>query len=236
MTSSEHPLAAVLDAAVAGSFPPADGVTELLPPDPWGWSAVVALTGHAYVLADIERAVLDDLGADGYGGASHPDVLRRIAGPGGEIGSLDAMLVGPRRGPGPLLPPAATTVDDHPRVRRARDHRRDVEVYGDDAGLVVARPRPRRAPRDGRRAARPGRRRRRRPRPPADPRRPRRRGPRASRCWAQVSPGNAQSLRAFLACGFVPIGSEVLIRPAVLSTRDGPDQRSDRPVRSRPCT
>jgi hypothetical protein len=32
--------------------------------------------------------------------------------------------------------------------------------------------------------------------------------------WAQVSPGNAQSLRAFLACGFVPIGSEVLIRPA----------------------
>ena len=31
--------------------------------------------------------------------------------------------------------------------------------------------------------------------------------------WAQVSPGNAQSLRAFLACGFVPIGSEVLIRP-----------------------
>ena len=51
---SPHPLAAVLDAAVAGSFPPADGVTELLPPDPWGWSAVVALTGHAYVLADVD--------------------------------------------------------------------------------------------------------------------------------------------------------------------------------------
>ena len=31
-------------------------------------------------------------------------------------------------------------------------------------------------------------------------------------CWAQVSPGNAASLRAFLACGFVPIGSEILIR------------------------
>jgi len=29
--------------------------------------------------------------------------------------------------------------------------------------------------------------------------------------WAQVSPGNAASLRAFLACGFVPIGGEVLI-------------------------
>ena len=28
---------------------------------------------------------------------------------------------------------------------------------------------------------------------------------------AAVAPGNAASLRAFLACGFVPIGSEVLI-------------------------
>ena len=29
--------------------------------------------------------------------------------------------------------------------------------------------------------------------------------------FAQVAPGNAASLRAFLACGFRPIGSEVLI-------------------------
>lgn len=32
--------------------------------------------------------------------------------------------------------------------------------------------------------------------------------------FAAVTPGNARSLRAFLACGFVPIGSEVLMRPA----------------------
>jgi len=32
--------------------------------------------------------------------------------------------------------------------------------------------------------------------------------------FAAVSPGNARSLRAFLALGFKPIGSEVLIRPA----------------------
>ena len=30
-------------------------------------------------------------------------------------------------------------------------------------------------------------------------------------CWAQVAAGNARSLRAFLAAGFVPVGSEVLI-------------------------
>ena len=31
--------------------------------------------------------------------------------------------------------------------------------------------------------------------------------------WAQVAPGNAASLRAFLRRGFVPIGAEVLIHP-----------------------
>ena len=37
---------------------------------------------------------------------------------------------------------------------------------------------------------------------------------RGSVVFAAVSPGNARSLRAFLAVGFVPIGSEVLIRRA----------------------
>jgi hypothetical protein len=206
---TEHPLAAVLDAAVAQSFPPADGVTELFPPDPWGWSAVIALTGHAYVLADVERAALETLGADGYGGASHPAVLQHIAGPHGEIGSLDAMLV-VRGEVGPVLA-RRDDLDDHPRVRRARDHRREVEVFGDDAGLVVlgrglvgrremavelldpaaggGSGHGRRLIRAGLAALAPG-----------EP------------VWAQVSPGNAQSLRAFLACGFVPVGSEVLIR------------------------
>ncbi|HET9895438.1 MAG TPA: GNAT family N-acetyltransferase [Streptosporangiaceae bacterium] len=29
--------------------------------------------------------------------------------------------------------------------------------------------------------------------------------------WAQVAPGNAASVRAFLAAGFVPVGAEVLL-------------------------
>ena len=32
--------------------------------------------------------------------------------------------------------------------------------------------------------------------------------------FAQVAPGNAASVRMFLACGFVPLGSEVLFGPA----------------------
>ena len=31
--------------------------------------------------------------------------------------------------------------------------------------------------------------------------------------FAQVAPGNAASVRAFLACGFTPIGSEILLGP-----------------------
>jgi RimJ/RimL family protein N-acetyltransferase len=33
--------------------------------------------------------------------------------------------------------------------------------------------------------------------------------------WAQVAPGNAASVRAFLAAGFVPVGAEVLLPRAV---------------------
>jgi hypothetical protein len=36
--------------------------------------------------------------------------------------------------------------------------------------------------------------------------------PRGELLFAAVAPGNARSLRSFLSCGFVPIGSEVLIR------------------------
>jgi hypothetical protein len=31
--------------------------------------------------------------------------------------------------------------------------------------------------------------------------------------WAQIAPGNASSLRAFLAAGYEPVGSEVLFTP-----------------------
>lgn len=205
-----HPLAAVLSAAAAGSYPPADGAVEVLAPDPQGWLAVVALTGRAYVLADVDPAALDAVGADGYGGASHPEVLRLVAGPGGEIGSLDVVLVGHGE-VGPVLA-ERDDLDDHPRVRRARDHRQDVEVYGDDVGIVITGrglvgrrelsvelldPSARDGAGHGRRLIRAGLA----TLAPGEP------------CWAQVAPGNARSLRAFLACGFVPVCSEVLIRP-----------------------
>lgn len=202
-----HPLAAVLDAAAAGRFPPADGLVEVLAPDGPGTVAGVAFSAHAYVLADVDPQSLLARGADGFGGASKPDVLRWLAGPHGEIGSLDVVMV-KRAIPGPVLA-RRDDLADHPRVRRAAHHRREVEVFADDVGLVVlgrglvgrrelsvelldpatgGRGHGRRLIRAGLAAV-----------------------PAGECVWAQVAPGNAASVRAFLAAGFVPVCSEVLI-------------------------
>jgi len=208
-TGSSHPLAAVLTAAAAGRFPSPDGAVELLPPDDDGTHAVVELAGHSYALTDCAMDDLLALGADGFGGCTHPDVLRWLAGPEGWIGSIDVVLVAMAR-PGDRLA-ERRDLEDHPRVARARAHRRDVRVFGDDRGLVtlghglVGRLElsvelydvTSRSDGAGRvliagalAVAR-----------------------YRELVWAQVSPGNAASLRAFLACGFVPIGSEILLRP-----------------------
>jgi hypothetical protein len=197
-----HPLLAVLLAAANDEFPPADGRAVYLPPLPRGLVAVVSLTGRVYLATDHR---LPDL--DGYGSALAPEVLRHLAGPHGTVDGLDTTLV--RRGVGDSTPgalPVRTDLADHPRVRHARRLREGVRVYGDDRGLVTLA-----AGLAGRtemsvEAFRPGE------------------GhgliraalalvPAGAPVFAAVAPGNARSLRAFLAEGFVPIGSEVIIQP-----------------------
>jgi GNAT superfamily N-acetyltransferase len=208
-----HPIAAVLVDAAEGRFPPPDGSVEIMPPDATGTWAVIELTGHGYVLGRVSAPALDALGADGFGGVAHPDVLRFLAGPDGWIGCHDAVLA--RRTGEAGVPPLAARDDlaDHPRVVRANIHRTDVVVLGDESGLAVlgrglagrlelavelldpamaGSGVGRRLIRGALAAMAPG-----------------------EWCFAQVSPGNAASLRAFLACGFTPIGSEVLIRPTM---------------------
>jgi RimJ/RimL family protein N-acetyltransferase len=209
-----HPLHEVLISAAEGRFPPIDGGVEVLPCEPGGACCVVEPTGHSFVLTDRSIDELLARGADGFGGASKPDVVRFLAGPDGWIGSHDAVLVA--RGTGEPATKGFTTalsargdLDDHPRVERSRRHRRDVKVFGDDAGFVtlgrglvgrleisVELLEPSNHGRGaGRRLIRAGL-----DLVPAD-----------SLVWGQVAPGNAASLRAFLACGFVPIGAETLI-------------------------
>ncbi|MEV0647970.1 hypothetical protein AB0I28_22160 [Phytomonospora sp. NPDC050363] len=199
-----HPLLDHFLAAADGTFPEVDGAVTVLPPLDDGLEASVAFTGHAFIATALPAAALT--GADGFGGSMSPDVLRLLGGPDGEIGVLDATLVAFGTGLGG--PPARDDLAGHPRVAHALGLRRNVEVYGDERGLVTisqglagrrelsievtdtGRGRGRSLLTDALGLA-----------PSGEP------------VFAAVSPGNARSLRAFLAVGFTPIGSEVIIRP-----------------------
>jgi GNAT superfamily N-acetyltransferase len=183
-------------------------VVEIVPPMLGGVEAVVSLTGHAVVATSLPADRLERVGIDGFGGASAPAVLTELAGPDGEVDVLDALLV--RSGTGSTLLPERLDLDDHPRVRHARHWRSDVHVHGDARGLVTI------GTGVGGLAelsfeVEPGR-----------------RGwgvgrallsdalglvPEGEPVLVCVAPGNAASLRAVLAVGFVPIGSVQLVRP-----------------------
>jgi len=231
MSDVVHPLHSALLDATEGRFPDVDGAVEVVEPMPGDHHAVVEFTGHSFVLTDCDAGEVSARGADGFGGASQPDLLRWLAGPGGLIGSLDAVLFARGVGGGRL--PERSDLDDHPRVMRSRAHRRDVRVHGDDTGLVTiglglvdrlevsVEVLGTRTPGAGRRLI----------------------GealeliPAGDVVFAQVAPGNAASLRAFLSCGFAPIGAEILLQPAVqvASTLTGRDTQLEhlRGVRTR---
>jgi hypothetical protein len=203
-----HPLLPHLLAAADGRFPPVDGGCTVLPPLPGGLACSVAFTGHAFVATARPPAAVLARGPDGFGAATAPDFLRWLAGPTGWIDVIDATLVARGTG-GPGLP-ARLDAASHPRVQQAKSLRRDVRVYGDERGLVTlavglagrtelsieaepagqGRGWGRSLLRDALGLVRAG-----------EP------------VFAGVAPGNARSLRAFLAVGFVPLGSEVTIRP-----------------------
>ncbi len=168
----------------------------------------MAFTGHSMIASDLSQDALLDKGATGFGGAVDADFLRWMAGPGGRIGSHDAVLAA--RGTGGHGPEEKASLDDHPRVRHARSLRSEVRVFGDpDAFIAIGRgvvdryevsvevtPTAR-----GRGCAH------------ALLRSALGVIPRDETLYAEVAPGNAASLRAFLAAGFVPIGAEVLVFP-----------------------
>ncbi|MFI6644574.1 hypothetical protein [Streptomyces sp. NPDC050504] len=205
-----HPLLTFFTDAADGRFPPVDGRVTVLPPLAGGLECSVAFTGHAVVATAMSGEDVRAQGPDGFGASLSPDFLRHLAGPKGWIDVIDATLTAPGTGGPPRLA-ELTGADDHPRVRHARNLRTDVKVYGDERGLVTLADglAGRRElsvelhdPQDGGRGH----------------------GrslladalslvPEAHPVFAAVSPGNARSLRAFLACGFTPVGSEVVLRP-----------------------
>jgi hypothetical protein len=168
---------------------------------------VVAFTAFHVIAAGVaERDVLDrlppgDLGAP-MGAAFLSWLGARID---AEPGTLDVVLATVGTGTGADLAPREAAA--HPRVERAARYRDSVTVFGDDGGIVVLGrglanrrevaidvPPDLRNRGEGRRLAAAARS----LTPAGDP------------LFAQVAPGNAASLRAFLAAGYHPIGAEVL--------------------------
>jgi GNAT superfamily N-acetyltransferase len=204
------PLGRLLLDASDGRFPPSDGSCRVLPPETGSsveW--VVSFTGHAVLVTAHPDASARAATLDGFGASLAPDVLLWLAGDGGTVGCQDAVLVARGRGTGTPLRPR-DDVANHPRVRDARALRADVRVLGDERGFVTVgyglggllelgiEVAPDRVGSGVGRALL---------------------GdalaslPTGATVLAQVTPGNARSLRSFLAAGFVPICSAVSIRP-----------------------
>jgi hypothetical protein len=215
--AGEHPLAGLIAAAAAGRFPDPDGGWRRVPPWRPDLEAVISFTGHAVfaVAPDISNHWLAALGADGFGGAHDPRLIAALAGPGGWIDCLDMLMAGQgtARAPPPLIdrpdlavqPRAqfAARIRSHPRVLGYPDPGRSALaiISHGIAGLTELSF-----------ELEPGR---------------RGRGggsqlaadalsmvPAGQLAVAAVAPGNAASVRALLAAGFLPLGSVQLFRRA----------------------
>jgi len=210
--TSMNDLGRLLDDAARGRFPPADLAVEVLAPPSGRADAVVAFSGHNVIAAAVDPdEVRAHLPNDDPGAPMSPTFLTWLGFRlGSESGALDVVLVA-TADEAPGAPPLTRRddADAHDRVQRALRYRSEVEVYSDRerSGVIIL----------GRGLA--GRRE---VSIEVDPER--RSGGIGSalarsalslvspgeHLFAQVSPGNVASLRAFLHAGYRPICSEVL--------------------------
>ncbi|MEV6740983.1 GNAT family N-acetyltransferase [Streptomyces sp. NPDC051104] len=204
-------LRGILDAAARGVFPPPDGRTTVVPQPSSRDAGVVAFTAHSVVFTDedprwvretLRRAECDPLAA--AMNARFLAALMERTGRGAE--AIDALLVGAPLPGEPSLALEEIKEPDHPRVVYARRRRDDVRAWAADGGVLVLgrgvagrlevsvevdegvrqRGLGRRLVGAARQLA-------------AEP------------VWAQIAPGNARSMRAFQAAGYLPVGAEALL-------------------------
>ncbi|MEU9924269.1 GNAT family N-acetyltransferase [Streptomyces griseoluteus] len=204
-------LAEIIDAAARGVFPPADGGTTVVPQHCPRDAGVLAFTAHSVVFTDEDprwvRGALAAVDCDPLVAPMNPVFLASLmARTGRRAETVDALLLGVPLPGRPAL--ALREIEDvgHPRVRYARGRRDAVRVWTADGGVLVmgrgvgGRLEVSVEVADGARgrglggalvtAAR---------QLAAEP------------VWAQVSPGNARSVRAFQAAGYRAVGAEALL-------------------------
>jgi GNAT superfamily N-acetyltransferase len=239
-------LADLLDRAAGGEFPPADGSVEILSQPTERDAGVIALTAFAAVFADTDPGWIaaqlpaDDLAAPLSTSFLHP-LGQRLGRQPGSIDMLTCATPLPGAPPRELMlveidpahpwpPPGELPAGEcgpaptapHARIERALRYRDDVRAWQTAGGvLAIGRgvagrwetaievdPRYRGAGSGSRLAAA-----------------ARHLVPDGETVWAQIAPGNAASVRAFLRAGFRPIGAEVLLTPDHSHATAEPGQR-----------
>ena len=204
------PLSALLAAAADGRYPPPDGGVTIVPPPAARDAGVIAFTAHAVIFTDAEPGwVRGQLPAGDLAAPLTPGFLQALCQRTGRFThSIDMLCVAaplpgpPPAGLVPLYDPA------HPRIARALRYRDEVRCWRANGGVVVLGrgvagrweasievDAGRRGGGLGRQLAAAAR----------------RLVPARAPVWAQIAPGNAASVRAFLAAGYVPVGAEALL-------------------------
>ena len=213
MPGMSHLLELLHDTAF-GQFPPEDGTVSVVREPQGRAAAMLAFTAHFVVCAPVDQAWVraqlppGDMSAP-LGARFVVALADRLD---AHIGANDAVLATVATGAGPGMPLEPIEASEHPRAVRARRYRDDLRVWStrERDGLVML----------GRGVA--GRWE---VSFEVDPScRGRKLGtalahaaagllPAGMPIFAQVTPGNAASLRSVLAAGYRPIGSEVLLPP-----------------------
>jgi GNAT superfamily N-acetyltransferase len=201
----------ILDAAARGDFPPPDGGTTVVPQECHRDAGVLSFTAHSVVFTDEDpewvHATLRGLDCDALAATLNPRFLAAFLDRTGRRSeTIDAMLVADPLPGGPPL--ALKEIEDanHPRVAYARMRRDDIRAWTAEGGVLVTGRgvggrlevsvevdedvRHRGLGRALVTAAR---------HLVTEP------------VWAQVSPGNARSMRAFQAAGYRPAGAEAVL-------------------------
>lgn len=211
---AEPTLARIISDAERGCFPSADPDLTVVPQPSAHDVAVLAFTGHSVVAADVpEDWVREALPPGDLSAPLCPPFLTVLSERlGRRVNNVDAVLLAPPTadaGTADRLGLRELTGREHPRVRRALRYRDDVRVWTtpDGAGLVllgrglagrwetaVEVAEARRGNGLGRALALAAR--------ELAGGRP---------LWAQIAPGNAASVRAFLSAGYAPMGAEALL-------------------------
>jgi len=209
-------LAALLEGAAAGKFPPADGGVEILAQPGERDAGVISFTGFAVVFADTDPGwIAGELPADDLSAPLSVAFLhalgQRLGRQPGDIDMLTCAAPLPGAPPRELMLAEIDPTVQHTRIARALRYRDDVRAWQTAGGVIVlgrgvagrwetaieVDPQYRSAGLGSRLASA-----------------ARQLVPDSSPVWAQISPGNAASIRAFLRAGFRPIGGESLMTPA----------------------